>query len=153
MQVYVSAFHIIHGGPIPAHDDVNIKCIIDSLWGPEWNNLTIEEQRANKSIIRKTYEDMHETYQPFLQGHLDVAKQILKQHNALLSGLVFKPDNASNAQALQSVPEKETEKRDGEAREILGSKYDDYKQDLPHVVKRRGARKEVSIAPRLDVKK
>lgn len=152
MQVYVSAFHIIHGGLIPTLDDVNINPIIDSLWGLEWNNLTIEEKRANESIIRKTYEEMHETYLPCLQEHLDETKQLLKQHNALLSGLVFKPDNAFNAQALQSVPENETEKRDREAREILGSKYDDYKQDLPHVVKRRGARKEVSIVPRLNVK-
>lgn len=152
MQVYVSAFHIIHGGPIPANDDVNIKRIIYSLWGPEWNNLTIEEQRANESIIRKTYEDMHETYQPCLQEHLDETKQLLKQHNALLSGLVFKPDNAFNAQALQSVSENEADKRDREAREILRSKYDTYKQGLPHVIKRRGAGK-VSIVPRLDVKK
>lgn len=152
IQIY-SARQILTIGAVPNHDDSIIKAVIESLWGPEFRNLTPEKQQTNEKIIRKVYEDQLKNYLPVLQKHLDEVEQIPKPDSALLANLDFEPEETFNVQPVYYGPETKQEfDRDQAARKNLDARYHTYKQGLRHVVQRRGAGEHDNEKPRIDFK-
>ena len=152
IQIF-SARQILTIGAVPNYDDAIIKAVIESLWGPEFGNLTPEKQQTIENIIHKIYEDQLKNYLPVLQKHLDEVEQIPKPDSALLADLGFEPEEKFNTEPVHYGPETEQEfDRDQAARKNLNSRYHTFKQGLRHVVQRRGAGEKVSVVPRVDFK-
>lgn len=152
VQIY-STRQILTIDTVTSPDDASIKAVIESLCGPEWLNLTPEKQQTNENIIRKIYAHQLKNYLPVLLKHLDEAKQIPKPDSALIANLDFEPDEMFNTQPVQYGPETKQEfDRNQAARKNLDARYHTYKQDLRHVVQRRGAGEHDSEIPRGDFK-